>query len=122
MSGQIPASPAELLELPDPVRAAVRAHVVDVDDLDVTPVCVEDPDQLGPEQGKVLLLIDHGQDDRELARRDGKVRHVRFARHVGLTAALDAGYRRARVPIVVTMDSDLQSDPADIQCRGLPGT
>jgi glycosyltransferase involved in cell wall biosynthesis len=51
---------------------------------------------------------------RELARRDARVRHVRFARHAGLTAALDAGYRRARSPIVVTMDSDLQSDPADI--------
>ena len=51
---------------------------------------------------------------RDLARRDGRVRHVRFARHAGLTAALDAGYRRARAPIVVTMDSDLQSDPADI--------
>ena len=51
---------------------------------------------------------------RELARRDARVRHVRFARHAGLTAALDAGYHRARAPIVVTMDSDLQSDPADI--------
>ena len=51
---------------------------------------------------------------RDLARRDGRVRHVRFARHAGLSAALDAGYHRARAPIVVTMDSDLQSDPADI--------
>lgn len=51
---------------------------------------------------------------RDLARRDERVRHVRFARHAGLTAALDAGYHRARAPIVVTMDSDLQSDPADI--------
>src|SRR5262249_38231962 len=51
---------------------------------------------------------------RELAQRDGRVRHVRFARHAGLTAALDAGYRRARGSIVVTMDSDLQSAPADI--------
>jgi glycosyltransferase involved in cell wall biosynthesis len=51
---------------------------------------------------------------RALARRDARVRLLRFARHAGLTAALDAGYRRARSPIVVTMDSDLQSDPADI--------
>ena len=51
---------------------------------------------------------------RELAHRDARVRYVRFAGHTGLTAALDAGYRRARAPIVVTMDSDLQSNPADI--------
>jgi glycosyltransferase involved in cell wall biosynthesis len=70
-------------------------------------------------QVEVIFVDDASTDGstewlRELARRDARVRHVRFARHAGLTAALDAGYRRARFPIVVTMDSDLQSDPADI--------
>jgi glycosyltransferase involved in cell wall biosynthesis len=67
-----------------------------------------------------VIFVDDASTDgstewlRQLARQDTRVRHVRFARHAGLTAALDAGYRRARSPIVVTMDSDLQSDPADI--------
>jgi dolichol-phosphate mannosyltransferase len=70
-------------------------------------------------QVEVIFVDDASTDGstewlRELARRDARVRHVLFARHAGLTAALDAGYHRARSPIVVTMDSDLQSDPADI--------
>ena len=70
-------------------------------------------------QFEVIFVDDASTDGstewlRGLARRDARVRHVRFARHAGLTAALDAGYRRARFLTVVTMDSDLQSDPADI--------
>jgi len=67
-----------------------------------------------------VIFVDDASTDgstewlRDLARREARVRHVRLARHAGLTAALDAGYRLARLPIVVTMDSDLQSDPADI--------
>ena len=67
-----------------------------------------------------IIFVDDASTDgstewlRDLARRDSRVRHVRFVRQSGLTAALDAGYRRARAPIVVTMDSDLQSNPADI--------
>lgn len=67
-----------------------------------------------------VIFVDDASTDgstewlRELARRDARVRYVRFKLRRGLTAALDAGYHRARGPIVVTMDSDLQSDPADI--------
>jgi len=67
-----------------------------------------------------VIFVDDASTDgstewlRELARRDARVRYVRFKLRWGLTAALDAGYHRARGPIVVTMDSDLQSDPADI--------
>ena len=67
-----------------------------------------------------IIFVDDASTDgspewlRDLARRDARVHYVRFALHAGLSAALDAGYRRARSPIVVTMDSDLQNDPADI--------
>ena len=67
-----------------------------------------------------IIFVDDASTDgsadwlRQLARRDERVQYVRFALRAGLTAALDAGYRRARSPIVVTMDSDLQNDPADI--------
>jgi glycosyltransferase involved in cell wall biosynthesis len=39
---------------------------------------------------------------------------VRFRRNFGQTAAFAAGFDRARGEIVITMDADLQNDPADI--------
>jgi len=39
---------------------------------------------------------------------------VKFRENRGQMAAFDAGFRRARGEIVVTMDGDLQNDPADI--------
>jgi dolichol-phosphate mannosyltransferase len=68
---------------------------------------------------EVIFVDDASTDDgprwlRALAVVDKRVRLVRFARHAGLTAALEAGCRRARSPIIVMMDSDLQNDPADI--------
>ena len=39
---------------------------------------------------------------------------VRFARNFGQTAALSAGIRAASGEYIVTMDADLQNDPADI--------
>ncbi len=42
------------------------------------------------------------------------MRVIRQARNAGQSAALDAGFRHARGDIVVTLDADLQNDPADI--------
>ncbi len=42
------------------------------------------------------------------------VRAVRFRRNFGKAAALDAGFREAAGEIVVTIDGDLQDDPAEI--------
>jgi glycosyltransferase involved in cell wall biosynthesis len=39
---------------------------------------------------------------------------VRFRRNFGQTAAFAAGFDRARGEVVITMDADLQNDPADI--------
>lgn len=67
-----------------------------------------------------VIFVDDASTDgstewlRDLVGKDARVRYVRLARHAGLTAALDAGYRRARAPIIVTLDSDLQSNPGDI--------
>ena len=44
----------------------------------------------------------------------GNVRVVRLRRNVGKAAALDAGFREATGTIVVTIDGDLQDDPAEI--------
>jgi len=49
-----------------------------------------------------------------LAEEDTRIRVIHFVRNYGQTAALTAGIRHARAPILVTMDADLQNDPADI--------
>ena len=67
-----------------------------------------------------LLLVDDGSSDRtlevmlELARRDPAIRVIRQRPNQGQSAALAAGWRHARSPVVVTLDADLQNDPADI--------
>jgi glycosyltransferase involved in cell wall biosynthesis len=50
----------------------------------------------------------------ELRSRDRHVRVVHFRRNCGQTAAMAAGFDQARGRLVVTLDGDLQNDPADI--------
>lgn len=67
-----------------------------------------------------LLLVDDGSRDgsdrwiAELAARDARVRAVLLERNAGQSAALAAGLVRARGDVIVTMDADLQNDPADL--------
>lgn len=67
-----------------------------------------------------IIFVDDGSRDqstarvRELAELDSRVRLVRLDGNHGQSAALDAGFRAARGEITVTMDGDLQNDPADI--------
>ena len=42
------------------------------------------------------------------------MRVIRLSRNFGQTAALAAGTAHARGEIIVTLDGDLQNDPADI--------
>ncbi len=67
-----------------------------------------------------VLFIDDGSRDRsfevlrDLHARDRRVKVIRFRRNFGQTAALSAGFDRARGRIIVTLDADLQNEPADI--------
>jgi glycosyltransferase involved in cell wall biosynthesis len=67
-----------------------------------------------------ILAVDDGSTDRsfevlrELAAGDEHLRVVRFRRNYGQTAAFAAGFDRARGDVVITIDADLQNDPADI--------
>ncbi|MDW8215308.1 MAG: glycosyltransferase family 2 protein [Roseiflexaceae bacterium] len=67
-----------------------------------------------------IIAIDDGSRDqsfvllRDLACVDRRLRVVRFRRNFGQTAAFSAGFDRARGEVVVTIDADLQNDPADI--------
>lgn len=83
----------------------------------------------GLDRSYEVLLIDDGSTDatlavaRELAGADSRLRIVHMRRRSGQSAALAAGFRRARGEVVVTLDADLQNDPADIATllAALPG-
>jgi len=67
-----------------------------------------------------LLFIDDGSRDTslklltELQEKDNHVVAVSFRKNFGQTAAMAAGFDYARGDIIITMDADLQNDPADI--------
>jgi glycosyltransferase involved in cell wall biosynthesis len=68
---------------------------------------------------EIICIDDGSQDDsfaelRKLHEKDHRVRVVRLRRNFGQTAAFAAGFDRARGEVVITMDADLQNDPADI--------
>ncbi len=67
-----------------------------------------------------VILIDDGSTDttwekmRACAQRLPHIRLIRLRRNFGQTAAMSAGFAESRGAVVVTMDADLQNDPADI--------
>jgi glycosyltransferase involved in cell wall biosynthesis len=67
-----------------------------------------------------VWLIDDGSRDgswdviQELHAQDPRFAGVRFQRNYGKSAALAVGFERMRGHYVVTMDADLQDDPAEI--------
>lgn len=72
--------------------------------------------------GYELIFVDDGSTDdsfevlRRLHEADGRVRVIRFSRNFGQTAAFSAGFAEASADVIVTLDADLQNDPADIPC------
>lgn len=70
--------------------------------------------------GLEAIFVDDGSTDSswaeivKLARRDGRVRGIRFRRNFGKAAALSAGFAEARGDQVITLDADLQDNPAEI--------
>jgi glycosyltransferase involved in cell wall biosynthesis len=67
-----------------------------------------------------IVFVDDGSRDGTvqiadgIARADPRVCLVKFRRNYGQTPAMAAGIAEARGAIIVTMDGDLQNDPADI--------
>jgi len=67
-----------------------------------------------------LLFVDDGSTDstlpilEEIQSQDNKVVVLSLRRNFGQTAAFAAGFDFSRGDVVVTMDGDLQNDPADI--------
>jgi glycosyltransferase involved in cell wall biosynthesis len=67
-----------------------------------------------------VVFVDDGSTDdtfavlADLAAADPRVKAVRLRRNFGQSAAMQAGFDAASGDVIVTMDGDLQNDPADI--------
>jgi glycosyltransferase involved in cell wall biosynthesis len=67
-----------------------------------------------------IIFVNDGSTDasprilRELFERDPAVRLIHFQQNYGKTAALTAGFRHSQGEIIITLDADLQDDPAEI--------
>jgi len=67
-----------------------------------------------------LILVDDGSKDKtfsnanELAKKDSRLKVVKLKKNYGQTTGLHAGFQNAIGKYIVTMDGDLQNDPADI--------
>lgn len=63
-----------------------------------------------------IIFVDDGSRDGtlEAARGLAPLRLVVFRKNFGQTAAFDAGFKEAKGEIIITLDGDLQNDPADI--------
>jgi dolichol-phosphate mannosyltransferase len=71
-------------------------------------------------RGYEMIFVDDGSTDRsrqilkEMARTCPEIRTLGFKKNCGQTAAGAAGLKEARGDVVITLDADLQNDPADI--------
>ncbi|MCU0720473.1 MAG: glycosyltransferase family 2 protein, partial [Pirellula sp.] len=67
-----------------------------------------------------VLFVDDGSTDQswdvvqQICKADGRFKGLRFRRNFGKAAGLSAGFRQAKGRYVITMDADLQDDPAEI--------
>jgi glycosyltransferase involved in cell wall biosynthesis len=74
----------------------------------------------GLDIGYEVLLVDDGSEDATfslssaIANRDPHIRAIKLRRNFGQTPAFAAGIDHAQGEVIITMDGDLQNDPADI--------
>jgi len=68
-----------------------------------------------------IIYIDDGSTDNTFFELEAlyeedknNVKVIKFRKNFGQTAALDAGFKAAKGKVIVSMDADLQNDPADI--------
>jgi dolichol-phosphate mannosyltransferase len=108
------------LEKPDQIEISVVVPVYNEEEnlLVLIPKLMKVLDGLGC--SFEMIFVDDGSSDgsqrvlREMASQHPSLRALRFRENRGLSTALVAGMREARGEKIVTLDSDLQNDPADI--------
>lgn len=67
-----------------------------------------------------ILLVDDASTDssleviKGLSSQDQKIRYLSFEKNCGQSAGFAAGFQAADGELIITMDADLQNDPADI--------
>lgn len=67
-----------------------------------------------------IVVVDDGSTDgsqaylREQALTDARLHPIILRRNMGKASALQVGFQRARGEVIVTLDADLQNDPAEI--------
>lgn len=67
-----------------------------------------------------ILFVDDGSTDnslkiiKDLSRSNNKIRYISFRKNYGKSAALNMGFKNVTGDVVITMDADLQDDPAEI--------
>ncbi len=67
-----------------------------------------------------IIAVDDGSTDSTYEKlkaardKDGRIKIIRFRGNFGQTAAFSAGFNHAKGDIIITIDADLQNDPADI--------
>jgi dolichol-phosphate mannosyltransferase len=91
----------EVESLPDLIEAI--ASTLSPTEINYELICVDD----GSKDGSAELL-------KQLALTRPHLRAVLLRRNYGQTAAMAAGFKHARGRTIVTLDGDLQNDPADI--------
>lgn len=64
-----------------------------------------------------IVFIDDGSKDKtnEICRKLNPLKLITFRKNFGQTAAFDAGIKNSSGDVIITMDGDLQNDPADIR-------
>ena len=68
-----------------------------------------------------VIFIDDGSTDnsfkiiKQINKDDKRFKCIRFRRNYGKSAALSVGFERAKGSVIITMDADLQDDPAEIE-------
>ena len=75
---------------------------------------------LAPFRSWEIIFVDDGSDDNshkvlmKMADEDSRIVAIRFFKNFGKADALSEGFQHARGDIIITMDADLQDDPAEI--------
>jgi glycosyltransferase involved in cell wall biosynthesis len=106
---------SSLLAMPDRLISIILPVYNEAENLSaLLPALSETLDTLGLHYE--IVVVDDGSTDETASTHRGlpRLRVVRLRRNSGQTAALMAGIRFARGEVLISMDGDLQNDPADI--------
>jgi glycosyltransferase involved in cell wall biosynthesis len=120
----LPPSLSDTLKIPEPRLNSPDLSVVmpvfnEVESLDKLIESIAQTLRQQPFSYEIICVDDGSQDGstellRQLARKRTDLQAVILRRNYGQTAAMAAGFHHAKGRAIVTLDSDLQNDPADI--------